>query len=182
MRGVFAIALCMTLPSPAWAALPLEPAVRVLVRVLSYDRALSERVTGELRAAIVYDARDPVSTAQALETSLVLRGLAGAKLGELRLSSEVDLLSGGGDLGDYGAVFLCRGVDHFLPELIEEADAHDVLLLSLDDALMGRGPAVGVAQRQARLQILVDLEAASSQGAKLSSDVLQLAEIVKAVP
>jgi len=47
------------LATSARAALPVVPAVRVLVRMLSYDRALSTRVKTDVRVAIVFDAHDP---------------------------------------------------------------------------------------------------------------------------
>ena len=84
--------------------------------------------------------------------------------------------SGWTDLG-FDALVVCRGADDSLTGLLEIAAAHDIATLTLDDSLVPRGVAVGVAVQQARLQIVVNLAASRAQGLQLSTDLLQLVQL-----
>lgn len=166
---------------PARAALPVAPAVQVLVRMLSYDRALPSRAGAEVRVTIVFDAHDPLSVEQSRDAQATLRGLGGVAIGGLVLVGEPTMVPSGtgaaARLAGHGVAILCRGADG-VEDLAVAADQANLLLMSLDDGLMGHGPAVGVVQREARLEILVDIGAARLQGVDLSSEIFEIAHVV----
>jgi hypothetical protein len=169
------------LAAPAWASLPVAPSVRVLVRLLSYDRALPARVAGDVRVAVVFDPHDPLSVEQSRQVQDALRALDGIKVGPRKLAGEAVMIESGPgaapQLPSVAAAIVCRGADE-LAALVRAADARDVVVMTLDDGLMGWGPAVGVAQREARLDLLIDLVAARAQGVDLSSEIFELAHLV----
>jgi hypothetical protein len=165
----------------AWAGFPVDTAVLVLFRVLSYDRALLQRQDGPIRFAIVYDRTDPLSTVQAEDTLAAATAFTG-RISGYSLGAPVMVPISEepweGKLAGVSVVIVCRGSDEALPSLSVLAEQQDLPLLALDGELVGQGASVGVEQRLARLELVVDLQAARKQGMELGGELLELSRVV----
>jgi hypothetical protein len=163
-------------PEPA----PTERMALVLVRALSYDRAIG-RETGELRIAVVYAANAPVGR-EVIEVLGGLRGVTvsgreiGAPVG-IPVSATTDVAT---QIAGFDTVLLCPGIDASLAPLVEAARRLDVSLLSLDPAYVGQGAALGVSIEGTRLRLRVDRAEATEQGAEFTAELLDLAVHVDA--
>jgi hypothetical protein len=165
----------------AWAGLPVDTAVLVLFRVLSYDRALDERQSGPIRFGIVYDRSDPLSVVQAEDTLAAAMAFEGTVSGfPLETPAMLPTSSDPWDdrLAGISVLIVCRGAGEAFPSLIAAADQRDIPILSLDAQLVGQGASVGVEQRLARLELVVDLVAARKQGMELGGELLELSRVV----
>jgi hypothetical protein len=164
--------------APALAGPPVEPSVKALVRVLSYDRALPIRTTDSLVVGVVYDPTDPISAAQGADVLATLRSLDTFTVAGLDVGPPVPLpLAHGGwheRLDAVSAVVVCQ-VDGSLAGLREAADVLDRPTLGLDVSRVGTGVAIAVAQKQARLEIVIDLSDAKAEGMQPSPELLELA-------
>ncbi|MEZ4239202.1 MAG: YfiR/HmsC family protein [Myxococcota bacterium] len=171
------------LGGPAEAAAPTEAGVRVLLKVLSYDRALRERQTdGEhLVVGVAFDPSDPISAANGAEVTSALRSLKGTTVSGLVLVEPSALPEGRTSWPDalkgVSAVVACQGVD--LAALSAAAADVDRPVLSLTDVGAGQGAAVALGLRQARLHILLDRNRALDQGMDPSGELLEVAELVQ---
>jgi YfiR/HmsC-like len=166
--------------APALAGVPVEPAVKVLVRVLSYDRKLGTRAPpGPLRIGVVFDSGSLVAASEADLALSTLDGLFASAVGPRLLGDAIALPTADGRwserLAGLGAVVICRASEADLALIVPAAAALGIPLLSLDGELVGNGVPLGVTQRQARLEILIDLAGARAAGLDLSAEILQLA-------
>ncbi|MEQ1501057.1 MAG: hypothetical protein ABMB14_02455 [Myxococcota bacterium] len=179
---MIAVALLGVLAGPAArAATPVDAGVRVLIKALSYDHALPNRIGDTLRVGVVFDRTDPLSAAQSVEAAAALRALqvtiGGVPVGEPVLVSTAD--DGWTDaLAGLTVVVACRGIGARGPTLAALAAERDLPLLTLDGASVGTGPAIGVDQRSAHLEIRIDAAAARAQGMELGGELLELATLV----
>ncbi|MEQ1506464.1 MAG: YfiR family protein [Myxococcota bacterium] len=164
----------------AWfaAAAPptaVEREVLVLVRTLSYDRALDRHV-GALRIGIV--GAPPAAD----EVLAVVRGLVGVTVSGRPIAPPTVLAPTPGDwvvrLGDVDVVVLCPGIDPVLADISSAAAARHVGTLALDGRMVGRGAGLGVAVSGDHLEIVVDPVQASAEGARLAGELLELAREV----
>ena len=162
--------------TPARAAVPVDAGMKVLVRVMAYDRGLHSRSDGALRFGVLFDPGDPLSAAQAAAVREAIDTMASTTTVAGRPLAEAILLSADpadwSDL-DLAAVVVCRGTDTLLLRLLETAGIHDIATLTLEEALVERGVAVGLSLQQARLQIVVNLPAAREQGMQLGTELLE---------
>ncbi len=158
------------------ATAPADRATLVLVRALSYDRALGRR-SGELRIAVVHPEGDArvVSAVGAVLDGLREVTVAGRPVGAWKAEPATGGTPWRERLAGYDAVLLAPGVGGVLIDVVAAARELDVATLALDPTFVGRGASLGVDQRGSRLQILVDRAEASAEGADLSGELLEMA-------
>jgi hypothetical protein len=160
-----------------------DRATLVLVRAMAYDRALAERASAPLRVGVVHGAeRGHRRTADAVMQTL--QGLQGVEVSGLPLGepSAIEWSEASDDtaaLQGLGAVVLAAGVSEQATRAIAAfCDEHDVLLLSVDAAGVDWGAAVGVQVRSGHaLGLVVSRAAAGSQGARMSGELLSMADV-----
>jgi hypothetical protein len=165
----------------AWAGLPVDTAVLVLFRVLSYDRALTQRQEGPIRFGIVYDRSDPLSVVQAedaLAAAVAFTGTISGHSVQFPVMLPISDDPWDARLAEISVVIVCRGASETITSLSAAAGPQDVPVLSLDGALVGQGASVGVEQRLARLELVVDLIAARQQGMELGGELLELSRVI----
>lgn len=178
------IAAAWLLAAQAYAAPPVEPAVKLLLRVLSYDTALTTRTHDALVVGVVFDPTDPLSAAQGADVLSSLKGLGGLTVGGIPLgdAQPVPITANGSGppletrLASVSALVVCR-VPGPLTALSAAADALDRPTLGLDAERVGSGVSVAVGQRQAHLEIVVALGRARAEGMELSPELLEVARV-----
>jgi hypothetical protein len=182
MRRVAAALVLLALGAPANAYAPtLERTVLVLLRTLAYDRALPARVAGELRIGVVH-AGDAASRQEAADVAQILAGLEGTTVAGRALGEPVAIEGAAVDpAAPIGAIVLCRGLSaDELRAVAAVTRERDLSTLALDPGYVGQGATLGVEQRGARLEVVVDVGSAREEGADFDSELLDLARIAGA--
>lgn len=177
-------ALLALLSSPGWAYTPdLERRLLVLLRTLSYDRALTQRVPeAGLKIAVLYADGSATSRQQAQDVAEVLTARAGLTIGGRALVQPV-ISTFDAVPADAEALVLCDGLDAASLAVVSAvARERDLSTLALREDYVGAGASLGVVQRGARLEILVARKLAVEEGADLSGELLEVARLVEWSP
>jgi hypothetical protein len=164
---------------------PLDIQIPLLMRVLSADRRLRERIGTELILAVVYQRTYRESRQAMVELVEVIQRMALTPVPGLPVSIvEIPLE----DVDDIRAELsrqkadLCylaplRAVD--LDGLISAANDSRAVTCTGVPAYVERGVTVGISTKGDHPQILVNLSAAKAGGVDLPSQVLKLAQVVQ---
>ena len=181
---VFPALLGIALPAPGWAQempAPVDRQVELLVRVLQFDRNLEGQAPDELVVAIVYQSRFRASlTAH----DAALAGLEQSRMGDRPIRCvSVELeehVSAAAALAASGAavayVAPLRATD--LKDIVSATRALGILSSTGVPEYVDAGIAIGISLRGERPEILVNLDASLAEGARLSSELLQLSRVV----
>lgn len=172
--AVLAVAAALAGPPPT------DRATLVLVRSLSYDRALGRR-SGDLRFVVVHPTGAPRAAEEVGRVLDQLQGVtvAGRPVGAWTAVSADGARPWRDRLVGVDAVLLTPGIDDVLVDVVAAARELDVATLALDAAFVGRGAALGVDLRGTRLQIVVDRAEAVAEGADLTGELLEMAQEVR---
>jgi len=178
--------LLLARPGPAAADPAATKEAMVLLRILSYDRYVSRRAKSHVVIGVVRDDGDPASRRAASNMAEALRNTSRGVTVAGKPVAIVEIAAGDlfrdrlRDL-EVTAIYLSSGLDGELDQLNEAARAHPCLTFTDRIAYMRRGVAValGSDDRQRRITISLDLEAVRAQGAKLSAELLHVAEVVR---
>lgn len=178
--------MALGVAAPGWAqpGVPPEVQLPLLLKVMSFDRALVRRAGGGIRVAVLYQRLYPESAdcAQAL--------LAAAAHTELKTVSGIPFRLEAYALDDGGLTRLdslqtevvyvapVRGLD--VRALSRVCRARGWLSLAALPEYLALGLSVAIDRRGDRPLIAVNLEAARSEGAELSSRLLAL-RVVKVI-
>ena len=163
---------------------PVGLQVSLLTRILSFDRQLRDRVQGEVVICVAYQPLFPPSL-QAMEDVLASGEYLNAQVGDLPVrfvSLELDGTNGLGEaLRESGANHLyltpMRSVN--VGTIVETATNVGVLTLTGVPEHMESGVAVGLSSRDGRPRVMINRGTARDAGARFSSELLQLSEIVR---
>jgi hypothetical protein len=161
----------------------------VMLRVLAYDNQLGERAGDEIRIVIVYPAGDGGAAERARWTA------AFASARKLKVDGRPVVVSAhkfetasslGSVLHDLHAValFACDGLAKAIAvgDLATVTRANKVLSFSTREREVVKGLAVGIVPGAQRDEIVVNLRAATAEGARFDAGLLQLARSVEATP
>jgi len=158
----------------------------VMLRVLAYDKQLSQRVGDEVRVVVAYTA-DDAGAAEGTRWSTAF-----ARAGKLKVNGRPVVVIAyrvesyeqlGRALDHSAAVMACDGLTRKLSPgaLAKLTRAKHVLSISTREADVAAGLAVAIVPGKQRDEIVVNLRAAQAEGVKFDAGLLQLAREVKEV-
>lgn len=190
MRGapLLAIALLALAARPVTGAdempVPADLQVTLLLKVLTYDRNFETKARTDLTIGIVYDPADPGSLKAKSEVAEMLGRVAGKTVKKLPI--KYVLLERGG-LPDLEAAVRSHGVSllyltpglHDLEELIRFSQASRITTATGVRSYVEKGVAVGIAVRQDKPEILINLPASRSEGSEFDASLLRIATVLK---
>jgi hypothetical protein len=162
-----------------------EEQVNLLLRALTFDRALDERVGDTLRVLVLCDADEKASVRQALAIldALDARARKGRVAGRVLRASlfaytspESLLLQLKSFRGS--ALYLSPGLEEHLAEILEVSRAQRVATLAGIDDYVFDGASVGVLERHRR-PLLINLPASRAEGIRFDHRLLRLAEVIE---
>lgn len=181
--AVLVVGLCP--PAPASAQAGREAAL--LLRILSYDHALSGRVSGgQVTVLVVHKPGDSASERAG-------RGIVAA-LNQLGSRITVAELPAGASAHGYqgatamiraarsagaAAIYVCPGLDDAIGEIEGAARGASLLTMTGSTDQLRRGLGVGVVSSGGQVRLLVNLPVARAEGARLDAAVLRLAEVIR---
>lgn len=162
---------------------PPPLALRVLLRVLTYDKNLSSHGQGDFVVLIAHERGQEAALAEATAAASSMKGMLLAKR-PLRFA-EVELrdastLAEAAARASADALLLLPGLSRSGEDAAASvAKSTGCYTLSLDPRLVERSFALGVSYRDGRPQIVLNIAAAKRANADFDISILKLARIVK---
>lgn len=186
-RAVLLAGLISLLPcGRLWAqtSLPFDVQVPLLLKVLSYDRALNRNGSGDLVLAVLYDAANSTSTAAKTAFTRAVRASDVSVVnGRTVKLVEINVAAGqvGAAMKDKGATaaYLTPGLEARLEQLVAASAEAKVTLMGGSERYVKQGAAVGVAEAGGRPEILINLRTARTAGADLPAPLLKIATVIQ---
>ena len=168
--------------APSLAAQEVPVPVRIqaplLLRIMSFDRNLPQRISGDLVVAVLYQGRNRTSLRIAEEISLAIGSLTGAEAVGIDLDTTTDLAA---VLAQSKArvLYVCplRGAN--IAGIVDVVRAAGVTTVTGVPRYVNEGIAIGLDLRADRPEIVVNLESARAEGADFTAQLLKLARVVK---
>jgi hypothetical protein len=179
---VIAAVHCADAPRHARAGTADDEA-KILLRALSFDRALAARAGTEVVISVVYDARASNGEGERDGRVHAFRKLAGRTIAGLPMRvissdcsppSRMDEALRGVDI-----VYLARGAKACVRAVTAATRKLRIASLASERALVEQGVTIGVTIENARPRLLVNLKASKAEGLDLTAQMLQLAEVIK---
>ena len=178
------IVCALALPAPAVADVSDDRRALVMLRVLAYDKQLSQRVGDDVRVVVAYSA-DEAGAAEGARWADAF-----AKISKLKVNGRpvivsivrvesLETLSRALDRS--AAIVACDGLTRRLAvgSLARITRERHVLSISTRESDVSGGLTVAVVPGKQRDEIVVNLRAAQAEGVKFDAGLLQLAREVK---
>jgi hypothetical protein len=160
---------------------PVQVQVPLLLRILSFDRNLAQRRTGDLVVAVLYQSRNRTSLAIAEEVSRLLGSVPGTEAVGIDLDKVTDLRAA---LAQSGGQVLyvspLRGVE--IGGIVRVSRVAGVTTVTGVPRYVDEGIAIGLDLKAERPEIVVNLEGARAEGADFTAQLLKLARLVQGGP
>jgi hypothetical protein len=189
LTGPMALALASALfsaPLPSRAdetRVPAKLAVLVMLKVLTYDKNLAARGDGDFVILVAYEpgqagARSEVE-AMAVELKGALLQSRAVRFEYAEFQNEAALKKAVADRGAKALLLLPGLSANGLTAASSVSIQSQIYSLSLDPALVEKTVAVGVANKDGRPQIVLNLAAARRVNAAFEPSVLKLAKLIQ---
>jgi hypothetical protein len=180
--ALLALALCAATGGEARAGVADDEA-RILLRAISFDRALARRAGSDVIISVVYDARAGGGERDRDARVLAFRKLSALTIAGLPMkvtwsdcssSRPMDEALRGVDI-----VYLTGGAKDCVRTVTAATRKLRIASLASGRALVEQGVTIGVTMDGARPKLLVNLRASKSEGLDLASQMLHLAEVIQ---
>jgi hypothetical protein len=154
--------------------------VAIVFRVLAYDSNLKARHDKSVTVAIAHRPEDSGSCARMVQASVGEATFAGM---HLRLVpspySNGDAFESSVVAAGVAAIYVCSDLANAIGAISAVSRKNSMLTLCTGESEVRAGLSVGVAVRDERRRLLVNLPAARAEGAHLSPALLQVAELIQ---
>ena len=170
----------MVAPLSAQSSLTPDVVGGVLLKVLSYDRALARNGAGDVVVGVVFDPSEPKSARAREAVGGAMRNVSTiAGRGVRILDVEVSKLQEALKAQRVMALYVTPGLDRELSDIVTAADRGGITTLGETRSYARRGVAVAVDNYGGRPALFINLPAARREGADLPSSVLALATVIQ---
>jgi hypothetical protein len=179
---VIAVVHCAATPGQARAGTADDEA-KILLRALSFDRALATRAGAEVVVSVIYDGRASNGEGERDARVRAFRKLSDRTIAGLPMRviwsdcappTRMDDALRGVDI-----VYVTRGAKECVRAVTTATRRLRIASLASERALIELGVTIGVTIESARPKLLVNLKASKAEGLDLTSQMLQLAEVIK---
>ena len=185
MTAIIALGLLWSVQAAA-GELPAEARMKILLRVLTYDRQLESKADGQsLVLGIAYDPADPGSQKESQEVSGALEALSKLTVKGLKLGIAPVPYTGSASIASaaqgrrFGALYICASLARALPAILEETRRTKTATLGGAEALAQAGLSVVAVESGGKGQILINLKSAEAEGLKLDAGLLRIAHVTR---
>ena len=161
---------------------PADAQATLVLRILAFDRKLSERAQGTVKIAILFREGDSSGEeiASALETLARKNSVSGMPVKAVRMPfTGPHRLDGELSRAGVAAAYLGPGLEESIPAITKLAQAKRILTFTATRSYMDGGASVALVRREAKVGIVVHLANSRAEGADLDSGLLRIAEIVR---
>jgi hypothetical protein len=177
------IGLSMGIASLAAQEVPVPVRVQVplLLRIMTFDRNLAQRRTGDLVVAVLYQSRNRTSMTIAEEVTRLLGSTPGTEAVGIDLDHVTDLRAALAESrGRVLYVSPLRDVE--ISGIVGVSREAGVTTVTGVPRYVDEGIAIGLDLKAERPEIVVNLEGARAEGADFTAQLLKLARLVRGGP
>jgi hypothetical protein len=183
LRAAFVFATAA--PAQSSAASPVEREAAIVVRALSYEKTLGERVgKGRVGIGILYRAERAASERCAREWRAAFGTIANVKVQDrpIAVSSlpyTQETAARGAQTSDVHVLVVCDELGAELGDIARLARTQRILTVGTAFAYVEQKLTLGVFQSEGKYRIVVNLRAAGEERVHFSSAMLKLARIIR---
>jgi hypothetical protein len=165
-------------------AVPAELQVKLIFKVLTYDRQLEARSGGDLVVGIVHDPRDRDASLAADQVASNLYKFRDKTVKSLPIRYFLIEYTGPRDLEGFvrqkgvNLLYLTPGSAKFVCEVVRISRAQRVTTVTGVPEYVRQGVSVGIGSRQDRPQLLVNLPGSRAEGSEFDASFLRLATVI----
>lgn len=180
------LAVSLAVPSRSAAQDASVRQAALILRILSYDRNLTQRATDEVVILVAFRAGDSSSEAEH-ERIVTALNTIGRRTTVARMHARAvavaftnrTALEATARREHASAIYVCGGLSASISAISGVARSAHMLSLTGVRANLGRGLAVGFIASGSEVQLVVALRAVEAEGARLDATVLRLAEVIR---
>ncbi len=184
-----ALGLALAGPLRAQEEVPVqaELQVKLLLKVLTYDRQLEVKAGAgaQLVIGVVSSPANPASARVAAEISNELFKYGTKTVKQLKLLalqhdfSTAEKLASWVKAKNVSVLYVTPGNERNLPAILSLGEQSKITTITGVPEYVEKGVAVGIGQRQARPEVLINLTATKREGSEFDASLLRIAKIVK---
>jgi hypothetical protein len=187
-RGLAALALALALPSASLAETmpaPTDLQVPLILKVLTYDRELLQKVKSDLTIGVVYFPSDPSSIEAKDEVLRVLQQLSDKTVRKIAIRSVAVEYKGPADLSSAASAnrinvfYVAPGNAAHLDRVLQVSQSQRITTVTGVPEYVQKGVAVGIGVRQDKPQILINLASVKSEGSEFDASLLRIATVIR---
>jgi hypothetical protein len=186
LAGGPSLLLLATTPAQALPELTVDHReIGLLIRALSYDDALRARAGAEVNVMVLVQGDEPTADRAARAMSEAFGDSPFARRLGLKIVAAPARYSSGDQLaaalgaGGTDVVYIGRGLEPQLPEILEVTRGKKVLSLAGQREYIGKGASLGVFPVDGRPTIFVNLGASRREGAAFAMELLRVAKVTR---
>jgi len=172
-------------PSLLAQGLPASAQVPLILKVLTYDRQFEAKASPEVKIGIVYSPADADSSKATDAITGILNKFSGKTVKKLPIKywtieyvSPVRLEAVVEERG-INVIYVSPGNDKNLEAIVRLSQAKKITTTTGVPDYVRKGIAVGIGSRRGKPQILINLEAAKSEGSEFDASLLRIATVVR---
>ena len=165
-------------------ALPEEIQATLLLKILTYDRSLEDRVKDTIHVGIVYLAekdqsrknKDAMVEYLKLNQDKTING-SPFRIMEIKYGTETNL----GETtkrNDIDVIYVTCGADNVVESISRLARTHGIMTITGQPSYVNRGLAVGLGIKEQKPEIIINLPSARAEGSDFSSSLLKLCRVI----
>ena len=187
MLGLLLLALLPLTLRAEEVPVPASLQVKLLLKVLTFDRNFSQKMAPALRIGIVYDPRNPESHQAHLAITGILDQFANTTIKKIPIQYVRLAYRGEPTFSqltqqhDVNVLYIMPGNADYLKKLLRVSHTHQITTVTGVPAYVEEGVAVGVDVKTTDRKplILINLPASKSQGNAFDAKLLKLAKVLK---
>ena len=166
-------------------AVPADRQVTLLLKVLTYDRQLEGRASGELVIGVVSVPTDPASVKATEEVGNTLYQYLGKTVKRLKLQFFLHNYTTAEKLAAWvrdkhiGVLYVSPGNERNLAAILKISQDRKVTTMTGVPLYVERGVSVGIGERQSKPQIMINLASSRREGSDFDASLLRIATVIK---
>jgi hypothetical protein len=158
----------------------------LILRILSYDRNLPQRASGQVTILVTFRESDAQSRDESGRVAAAINAMGRrttvanmhARAVPVPFTDAASLQAAAGREGA-AALYVCQGLGNQTRAISGAARAAHLLSLTAERGALAQGLAVGLVANGAEVQLVINLPAVEAEGARLDATVLRLAEVIR---
>jgi len=164
--------------------LPMDVQMKLILKIISYDRNLNKKVTDGVNIGILFKENDKQSKETADKAISVLGELAGTKISGHDFNHKVITINSGMDLSDklknekISYLFLSAGLEEYIDKITTATKELEILSMSCVPKYLDKGVSLAFDRMQNKAVILLR-KSYTDEGSNFPATFLKLAKIIE---
>ena len=156
-----------------------------LARMLTYDNNLKKRAGARLVIAVLYDGKNPASSAHGTEMAAALKNLELVRIADLPVNTLALPFTDAAELekavvaNSIAAFVIGDGLERQFAQIKKVSEKSKIITVGTSGTQVRSGCTIAVYLDSGKSKILVNLPSSRNEGISFTSDLLGLAEVIQ---